>query len=82
MFQCVFIFKNHLYVIFVYKILLILYCQFVTDCGLLTCQFRQDDKIATLYRVAQKKVYAFDLVQRKNYKCYIAEINVAVFIKV
>jgi hypothetical protein len=35
-----------------------------------------------LYRVAQKKVYAFDFVQRKNYKCYIAEINVAVFIKV
>jgi hypothetical protein len=35
-----------------------------------------------IYRVAQKKVYAFDLVQRKNYKCYIAEINVAVFIKV
>ena len=34
------------------------------------------------YRVAQKKVYAFDFVQRKNYKCYIAEINVAVFIKV
>ena len=36
----------------------------------------------SLYRVAQKKVYAFDFVQRKNYKCYIAEINVAVFIKV
>ena len=35
-----------------------------------------------IYRVAQKKVHAFDLVQRKNYKCYIAEINVAVFIKV
>ena len=35
-----------------------------------------------IYRVAQKKVHAFDLVPRKNYKCYIAEINVAVFIKV
>ena len=29
-----------------------------------------------------KKVRAFDLVQRKNYKRNIAEINVAVFIKV
>ena len=29
-----------------------------------------------LYRVAQKKVYAFDFVQRKNYKCYVPQINV------
>jgi hypothetical protein len=28
------------------------------------------------YRVAQKKVYAFDFVQRKNYKCYVPQINV------
>ena len=30
----------------------------------------------TKYRVAQKKVYAFDFVQRKNYKCYVPQINV------
>ena len=29
-----------------------------------------------IYRVAQKKVYAFDFVQRKNYKCYVPQINV------
>ena len=32
--------------------------------------------IYLVYRVAQKKVYAFDFVQRKNYKCYVPQINV------
>jgi hypothetical protein len=34
-----------------------------------------------LNRVAQKKVYAFDLVKWRKHKRYIVQINVAEFIK-
>jgi hypothetical protein len=62
----------------------------IRACGMSTCRIWADirrviqpiNTYLYIYRVAQKKVHAFDLVQRKNYKCYIAEINVAVFIKV
>ena len=39
-------------------------------------QSRVVQKYIGKYRVAQKKVYAFDFVQRKNYKCYVPQINV------
>jgi site-specific recombinase XerD len=51
-------------------------CEITEKSGKRTTQARVLQVKRKYYRVAQKKVYAFDFVQRKNYKCYVPQINV------